>query len=435
MTSVPPSRRRTALPHLAALAPIALLALSACSSTSAPRVESSSAAVTTASGADDAGAIDDAAADGFVPAPVTRNWRRHPVVRQLNCASEIWAVSDIHADYAAATKLFAAANLIAGVPDSPRAVQWTGGTATLVVVGDSIDRGPDAVDVLRMLMALQRSAAWQGGSVIVTMGNHEAEFLANPDNGAATDGAVGVDHELVEAGLSVDETADGDDRIGAFLRDLPIAARVNDWFFVHAGNTQGQTIDEITSSVRSGVERARLRRAGALGVRLNPGDEVLHHLDDSVVEREGRRDLVANDLDASARRPAPRHGPSAAAGDDPRRDEPPEGRDGLGVRRPPLLHQHRSEHRRGPHGGRAAPRAEGRHDDRDVGRSAARRIGPDSLSRRGPPRRSNPEAERQRIFSKARPRRRRPANRWEPRRAQPWFRLLLTVRAREQATA
>jgi hypothetical protein len=110
--------------------------------------------------------------------------------------------------------------------------------------------------VLRLLIALQRSAYFTGGQVIVTMGNHEAEFLANPSNIAATDGAVGIDHELLEAGYSVDATAEGDDGIGRFMRDLPIAARVDDWFFVHAGNTQGQTIAAITSSVESGVDAA-----------------------------------------------------------------------------------------------------------------------------------------------------------------------------------
>jgi hypothetical protein len=45
-----------------------------------------------------------------------------------------------------------------------------------------IDKGPDAPDVVRFLSALQTSAASAGGRVIVTMGNHEAEFLAAPTN-------------------------------------------------------------------------------------------------------------------------------------------------------------------------------------------------------------------------------------------------------------
>jgi hypothetical protein len=35
---------------------------------------------------------------------------------------------------------------------------------------------------------------------------------------------------------------------------LPFAARVNDWFFVHAGNTGGATIASLTSMIQSGVD-------------------------------------------------------------------------------------------------------------------------------------------------------------------------------------
>jgi hypothetical protein len=194
--------------------------------------------------------VADAGADATQPS-ATRDWCRHPVVREVDGFREIWAVSDIHADTHAITTLLAGAGLIDA---DAREVRWTGGDAALVVVGDSIDRGPDAVGVLHLLMRLQRRARWEGGDVIVLMGNHEAEFLANPNNGAALDGAVGVDRELIEAGYSVQETADGDDDIGRFLFNLPIAARVDDWFFVHAGNTHGQTIDQISQSIRDGVD-------------------------------------------------------------------------------------------------------------------------------------------------------------------------------------
>jgi hypothetical protein len=238
-------RGRGGAAHLK-LACAALLA--ACSSIAGPgdRGEESTSAALTGDDAGDAGA----------PTRPARDWCRHPVVREVDGAGEIWALSDIHADYNALTTLLAGANLIAPAPASPWLVSWTGGSSTLVVVGDSIDRGPDAVDVLRLLMVLQFSAEFAGGRVIVTMGNHEAEFLANPDNVAAIDGSVGIDPELVEAGYSVDATAEGKDSIGWFMRNLPIAARVDDWFFLHAGDTKGQTIADITSAVQSGVDAA-----------------------------------------------------------------------------------------------------------------------------------------------------------------------------------
>ncbi len=184
-----------------------------------------------------------------------RDWATHPAIAQADGATELWVVSDIHADYQAALTLFRAAHLLASTPSAPSAAAWSGGSATLVVVGDMIDKGPDAPDVVTLVMALQASAPASGGQVIVTMGNHEAEFLANPQNSSAA-GSDGIDPQLASGGLGLDATASGGDPLGAFLRALPVAARVDDWFFVHAGNTGGATLAALSSQVESGVDSA-----------------------------------------------------------------------------------------------------------------------------------------------------------------------------------
>jgi hypothetical protein len=161
-------------------------------------------------------------------------------------------VSDIHADYGAATKLLKAAHLIASVPATPSGAKWGGGSATLVIVGDMIDKGPDAPDLLEFIIALQASAAAASGRVVAMTGNHEAEFLANPENSSAT-GSNGLDSQLQSAGMGVDATAAGSDPIGQFLRQLPFAARVDDWFFVHAGDTGGATLASLSSQLETGV--------------------------------------------------------------------------------------------------------------------------------------------------------------------------------------
>ncbi|MEO7109858.1 MAG: metallophosphoesterase [Polyangiaceae bacterium] len=184
-----------------------------------------------------------------------RNWAEFPAIAQVDGVSEIWALSDIHGDYAALTKLLAGANVITKVPDGPSTVIWSQGAAVLVIVGDLIDKGPDAPDVVRLMMALQISAAAAGGKVIVTMGNHEAEFFANPYNDKAS-GEAGVDPELGAIGLTPDATAAGVDDIGLFLRDLPIAARVDDWFFVHAGKTDGLTASGLSTEIQNEIDDA-----------------------------------------------------------------------------------------------------------------------------------------------------------------------------------
>ena len=43
--------------------------------------------------------------------------------------------------------------------------------------------------------------------------------------------------------------------IGQFLCDLPIAVRVNDWFFSHAGNTDDRTIKQISADIEAGFAK------------------------------------------------------------------------------------------------------------------------------------------------------------------------------------
>src|SRR5688500_12533196 len=55
--------------------------------------------------------------------------------------------------------------------------RWVGGQACLAVLGDLMDRGPDGVGVVTLLMRLQDEAAEQGGNVTVLLGNHEVLFV------------------------------------------------------------------------------------------------------------------------------------------------------------------------------------------------------------------------------------------------------------------
>jgi hypothetical protein len=41
--------------------------------------------------------------------------------------------------------------------------------------------------------------------------------------------------------------------LGEFLCNLPIAVRVNDWFFSHGGNTKNRTIAKLSADIEDGV--------------------------------------------------------------------------------------------------------------------------------------------------------------------------------------
>ena len=83
----------------------------------------------------------------------------------------IVAIGDLHGDHDAWRAIARASGLI----DAKG--KWSGGSATLVQMGDIVDRGPDSLKIIRDLMSLQREAPRRGGRVIVILGNHEAMMM------------------------------------------------------------------------------------------------------------------------------------------------------------------------------------------------------------------------------------------------------------------
>jgi hypothetical protein len=80
-------------------------------------------------------------------------------------------VPDIHGAYPEFIKLLQATGII---DDS---LNWIGGSAHLVSLGDLLDRGAASREVMNLLMRLQREAPEQGGRVHVVAGNHEVMNL------------------------------------------------------------------------------------------------------------------------------------------------------------------------------------------------------------------------------------------------------------------
>jgi Calcineurin-like phosphoesterase len=81
------------------------------------------------------------------------------------------AIGDVHGDF----NDFCAILQRVGLIDEQR--HWTGGKATLVQVGDLIDRGPKPREVMDLLISLEEQAADAGGRVVALLGNHEVMNL------------------------------------------------------------------------------------------------------------------------------------------------------------------------------------------------------------------------------------------------------------------
>jgi hypothetical protein len=183
---------------------------------------------------------------------VSRDWTKNPAVAQMNTAEDIFAIGDAHGDVERLTGVLAAAKLIDRGPNGQGQTKWTGGKSVLVITGDLIDKWPHSLAVIALVRALQKDAAPQGGHVIVTMGNHEAEFLAQPLGKKTKEFAT----ELMAAGMDPAGVANCGGEIGEFLCALPIAVKINDWFFSHGGNTNQRTISKLSSAIEAGFSAA-----------------------------------------------------------------------------------------------------------------------------------------------------------------------------------
>lgn len=83
----------------------------------------------------------------------------------------IVAIGDIHGNLPGLVRILEHAHLM------DAAHRWTGGRAVLVQTGDFTDRGPHVRGVMDLLMSLQKSAPHSGGQVYVLLGNHEGMNL------------------------------------------------------------------------------------------------------------------------------------------------------------------------------------------------------------------------------------------------------------------
>jgi hypothetical protein len=84
----------------------------------------------------------------------------------------IYIIGDIHGQYKKMVTNLQQAKLIDDQLD------WIGGDATLIFLGDFFDRGPAGLQALQLAMFLQERAELAGGEVTALLGNHEVLILS-----------------------------------------------------------------------------------------------------------------------------------------------------------------------------------------------------------------------------------------------------------------
>lgn len=201
------------------------------------------------------GKVKSGGGDGIAEAapPPIRDWQRYPAIVERTTSAQVVGLGDVHGAYDRLVALLLTGGLIRKAGGQPAGYAWTGGNRVLVSVGDIINKGDRGMDVIDLMRSLETQAQAAGGAVIVTLGNHEAEFMAKPGKNKSEEFRT----ELEKRGLDPDKVADGETEYGQWLHQRPLAAKVNSWFFCHAGDSGGQTVPQLADDFRQTVDAGK----------------------------------------------------------------------------------------------------------------------------------------------------------------------------------
>ncbi len=126
--------------------------------------------------------------------------------------------------------------------------RWIAGSGTLWFIGDLVDRGPDGVGVIELVMRLEGEAAEAGGHVGCLLGNHEVMLLAAKRFQKHPQGASFGEAWLRNGGAVSDLarlTADHE----LWLCQLPAMAIAGDALLVHSDTTAYLRYGSTTEAV------------------------------------------------------------------------------------------------------------------------------------------------------------------------------------------
>lgn len=161
----------------------------------------------------------------------------------------MYVMGDIHGQYGKLVSVLQGAGLI------DHRLAWSGGRNHLWFLGDFVDRGPDGLGVIDLVMRLQGEAAADGGLVGALMGNHEPLLLAArlfPDHPAGGPGGTFRKDWEINGGVAAD-LAGLTDRHVEWLKGLPHMLHLDGRLFVHADALfyyrYGESVDEVNAAI------------------------------------------------------------------------------------------------------------------------------------------------------------------------------------------
>ena len=163
-----------------------------------------------------------------------------------------FAVGDVHGH----REELAGALRAAGLLDADD--RWAGGAAHVWFLGDFVDRGPDGIGVINLVMNLVDQAADAGGYVNTLLGNHEILMLGMYTFGAAelaSDfGTRSFERSWLLNGGRAKDIEGLTDRHLEWLCSRPVIAHAADYLLLHSDTTAylewGDDAESINDAVR-----------------------------------------------------------------------------------------------------------------------------------------------------------------------------------------
>ena len=211
--------------------------------------------------------------------PWHRDWEACPAIAEIPHDGDIFVLGDVHGDLERMKALLSGTGLINAKG------KWKGRDAHLILVGDFTGKGNESRQVIAFLEKLSKEAARKKGSVVTTMGNHEAEFLAPNLTGPEPVWHRKVNHFIAEMenpeNVYYRRGTPEEKELGEFLHCLPLAAKSRLWFFAHAGSTSGLTYSELKQKIVDEVDAVGYTSptllhpfSGLLNSRMSPPEKV-----------------------------------------------------------------------------------------------------------------------------------------------------------------
>jgi hypothetical protein len=178
-----------------------------------------------------------------------------------------YAVGDIHGYSDVLLGLLYKAGLV-----NPRGA-WAGGDSTLVFVGDFVDRGPDSIGTVALVMRLQAEAREAGGRVLAVLGNHDlALVLAKRHPDALAGGGETFMTFWEWIGGTRADLAIGDAQVD-WLACLPAMLKLGDTLIIHADSSfymeYGDTVEEVNAQIAQLVNGGDTTALAYLSRRLS----------------------------------------------------------------------------------------------------------------------------------------------------------------------